>query len=50
MELETLAGDAYLEREDDIKRVTLLYTHMHAAALSASKSRELLAATARELA
>jgi predicted XRE-type DNA-binding protein len=48
--VETVAGDAYLEREDEIRRVTLTYTHLHAAALSASKSRELIAAIARELA
>ncbi|GIG91459.1 helix-turn-helix domain-containing protein [Plantactinospora endophytica] len=44
------AGDAYLEREDDMRRVTLTYTHLHAAALSASKSRDLIAAVARDLA
>jgi transcriptional regulator with XRE-family HTH domain len=44
------AGDAYLEREDDMRRVTLTYTHLHAAALSASKSRDLIAAIARDLA
>lgn len=43
------AGDAYLEREDDLRRVTLIYTHLHAAALSASKSRELIAALAKDL-
>ncbi|MDG4827893.1 helix-turn-helix transcriptional regulator [Solwaraspora sp. WMMD1047] len=43
------AGDAYLEREDDMRRVTLTYTHLHAAALSASKSRDLIAAIARDL-
>jgi Domain of unknown function (DUF5753) len=44
------AGDVYLEREDDMRRVSLTYTHLHAAALSASKSRDLIAAIARELA
>lgn len=44
------AGDVYLEREDDMRRVTLTYTHLQTAALSASKSRELIAASARELA
>jgi transcriptional regulator with XRE-family HTH domain len=48
--IETLAGDVYLEREDDLRRVTLTYTHMHAAALSKTKSVELIAAIARELA
>jgi transcriptional regulator with XRE-family HTH domain len=44
------AGDVYLEREDDMRRVTLTYTHLQTAALSASKSRDLIAAIARELA
>jgi len=44
------AGDVYLEREDDMRRVTLAFTHLQTAALSASKSRELIAAIARELA
>lgn len=48
--VESQAGDAYLEREDDLRRVTLIYTHLHAAALSVSKSRELIAALATELA
>ena len=48
--VESLAGDAYLERADEIRRVTLIYTHMHAAALSESRSRELIAAIAEELA
>ena len=48
--VETLAGDAHLEREDEVRRVTLVYTHMHAAALSASRSRELIAARAKDLA
>jgi transcriptional regulator with XRE-family HTH domain len=43
------AGDAYLEREDDLRRVTLAYTHLHAAALSVSKSRELIAAIAKDM-
>jgi transcriptional regulator with XRE-family HTH domain len=46
----SLAGDVYLEREDDMRRVTLTYTHLQTAALSASKSRDLIAAIARELA
>ncbi|MEU4243143.1 helix-turn-helix transcriptional regulator [Actinoplanes sp. NPDC026619] len=48
--IESPAGDVYLEREDDIRRVTLTYTHLQTAALSTSKSRELIAATARDLA
>lgn len=44
------AGDVYLERDDDLKRVTLAYTHLHAASLSPSKSRELIAAIAKQLA
>jgi transcriptional regulator with XRE-family HTH domain len=44
------AGDVYLEREDDMRRVTLTYTHLQTAALSASKSRDLIAAIARQLA
>jgi transcriptional regulator with XRE-family HTH domain len=44
------AGDVYLEREDDMRRVTLTYTHLQTAALSASKSRDLIAAIASELA
>jgi transcriptional regulator with XRE-family HTH domain len=48
--IETYAGDVYLEREEDIKRATLTYTHLHAAALSESKSRALISAIAKELA
>jgi transcriptional regulator with XRE-family HTH domain len=44
------AGEMYLEREDDVRRVTLTYTHLQTAALSASKSRDLIAALARQLA
>lgn len=44
------AGDVYLEREDDVHRVTLTYTHLQTAALSVSKSRDLIAALARQLA
>lgn len=44
------AGEVYLEREDDMRRVTLAFTHLQTAALSVSKSRELIAAIARELA
>jgi hypothetical protein len=48
--VETFAGDVYLEKEDDMRRVNLTYTHMHAAALSARKSADLIAAIARALA
>jgi transcriptional regulator with XRE-family HTH domain len=48
--IELPAGDLYLEREDDMRRVTLTYTHLQTAALSASKSRDLIAAIAKELA
>jgi transcriptional regulator with XRE-family HTH domain len=44
------AGDLYLEREDDMRRVTLTYAHLQTAALSVSKSRDLIKAMARELA
>jgi transcriptional regulator with XRE-family HTH domain len=42
------AGDVYLEREDDMRRITMAFTHLQSAALSASKSRDLIAAIARE--
>ncbi len=48
--VESLAGDAYMEKEDDLRRATMVFTRMHAAALSASKSAELIATVARELA
>jgi Domain of unknown function (DUF5753)/Helix-turn-helix domain len=48
--VESQAGDVYLEREEDMLRVTLTYTHLHAAALSASRSRDLIAVLAKELA
>lgn len=48
--VESQAGGVYLEREDDMRRVTLTYTHLQTAALSTSKSRDLIAAIARELA
>ncbi|NJC70289.1 helix-turn-helix domain-containing protein [Planosporangium thailandense] len=48
--IETYAGDVYLESDADLRRVTLTYTHMHCAALSPSKSRELIAGIAKELA
>jgi transcriptional regulator with XRE-family HTH domain len=44
------AGDVYLEREDDMRRVTLTFTHLQTAALSQAKSRDLIAAIARDLA
>lgn len=48
--VETFAGDVYLEKEEDMKRVTVVYTHLQAAALSVTKSKELIAAVASELA
>jgi transcriptional regulator with XRE-family HTH domain len=44
------AGDVYLEREEEVRRVTLTYTHLQTAALSVTKSRDLIGALARELA
>ncbi|GLZ01876.1 helix-turn-helix transcriptional regulator [Actinoplanes sp. NBRC 103695] len=48
--VESFAGDVYMEKEDDLRRANMVFTHMHAAALSATKSVELIAAVARELA
>jgi transcriptional regulator with XRE-family HTH domain len=48
--VESFAGDVYLERDDDMARVTLAYTHLHSSALSPTKSRELIADIARTLA
>jgi len=48
--IETWAGDVYMEREDDLRRASFHYTHMHAAALSKTRSVELIKAVARELA
>jgi transcriptional regulator with XRE-family HTH domain len=48
--VESFAGDVYLERDDDLARVTLAYTHLHSSALSATKSRELIAEIASDLA
>jgi hypothetical protein len=48
--IESQAGDVYLEREDDMRRVALRFTHLQTAALSQAKSRELIAAIARDLA
>jgi len=39
-----------LEREGYVRRATLAFTHLQTAALSASKSRDLIAALAREFA
>ncbi len=47
--VETVAGDAYLERQDEVHRVNLTYTRLNVAALSANKSRELIAAIAKDL-
>lgn len=44
------AGEMYLEREDDMNRIILAYTHLQTAALSPGKSRDLIAAQARVLA
>jgi len=41
------AGEMYLEREDDMNRIILAYTHLQTAALSPSRSRDLIAAQAR---
>ncbi|MFI6759467.1 helix-turn-helix domain-containing protein [Micromonospora sp. NPDC050417] len=48
--VESFAGDAYMEKEDDLRRANMVFTHMHAAALSETKSVEFIAAVARELA
>ncbi|WP_326552621.1 helix-turn-helix domain-containing protein [Micromonospora sp. NBC_01813] len=48
--IESQAGDVYLERPEDMNRVTLTYTHLQTAALSAGKSRDLIAAIAKDLA
>jgi len=48
--VESQAGDMYLEREEDMRRISLTYTHLHAAALSASKSRELMKKIIKDLA
>jgi hypothetical protein len=40
--VETLAGDVYLERDADMKRVMVAYTHLNASALSPAKSRNLI--------
>jgi len=44
------AGEMYLEREDEMNRIILAYTHLQTAALSPGKSRDLIAAQARALA
>jgi hypothetical protein len=46
--VESFAGDVYMEKEDDLRRANMVFTHMHAAALSATKSVELIAAVAEE--
>jgi len=45
-----LGGRAYLEKEDDLRRANMVFTHLHSAALSQTKSAEFIAAIARELA
>jgi transcriptional regulator with XRE-family HTH domain len=46
--VETQGGNIYLEREDDIARVSVALDHIKAAALSKLDSRELIAAAARQ--
>ncbi|MGH3713994.1 MAG: helix-turn-helix domain-containing protein [Micromonosporaceae bacterium] len=48
--VEGQGGDIYLEKDEDLHRCTLSYTHMCAAALSQADSGRLIAAIARELA
>jgi len=48
--IDSQAGDVYLEREEDMRRITLTFAHLQTAALSRAKSRDLIAAIARELA
>lgn len=43
------AGEMYLEREDEVRRSTLAYTYLQTAALSAGKSRDLMATLAKEV-
>lgn len=50
MRPEERLKDMYMEREDEMRRVTLNFSHLQSAALSASKSRELIAAIASDLA
>lgn len=47
--VESFAGDVYLEKEEDMRRVTVAYTHLHSSALSSAKTRDLIAAIAYEL-
>jgi hypothetical protein len=47
---ETMAGDAYMEKEDDLRRANLVFTHLHSAALSNTKSVQFIATVAKELA
>jgi transcriptional regulator with XRE-family HTH domain len=47
--VETLAGDVYLERETDLQRVIVAYTHLQSSALSPSASRERIEAAVRAL-
>jgi transcriptional regulator with XRE-family HTH domain len=48
--IESPAGEMYLEREEEVRRASLTYTHLQTVALSAGKSRDLMAALARQLA
>jgi hypothetical protein len=48
--IETFAGDAYMEKEDDLRCPNMVFTHLHSAALSSAKSIEFIAVMARDLA
>lgn len=47
---ETFAGDAFMEKDDDLWRANMAFTHLHSVALSATKSTQFIAAIAKELA
>jgi transcriptional regulator with XRE-family HTH domain len=46
---ETQAGSFYLEKEPDVRRCSLAYSHMMAAALSQQESAKVIRAVAKEL-
>ncbi|GAB7050542.1 helix-turn-helix domain-containing protein [Catenuloplanes indicus] len=48
--IETPAGEQYLEREQEVRRVMFSFSHLQSAALSVSKSRALIEAIAKDLA
>lgn len=48
--VESYAGDTYLEKNDDIKQAVANYTRLSDTALTATKSRELIASIAKQLA